>query len=92
MNQEKKKEMEEVINSIFTSSFSTLFEEYYKQLYLRGDEKEQEVYTADIMDFMNNHKTDYRQDIVMLSGILINIVKKGRKTIPELRLKDENKY
>jgi len=91
MNQEKKKEMEEVINSIFTSSFSTLFEEYYKQLYLSGDEKEQEVYTADIMDFMVQHKTDYRQDIVMLCGILTTIIRKGRKTIPELRLDNENK-
>jgi len=90
MNQEKMKEKEEVIDSIFTSSFSTLFEEYYKQLYLNGGEKEQEVYTCDIIDFMNTHKTNYKQDIVMLCGILINIIKKGRKTVPELRLKNED--
>ena len=91
MNQEKMKELEEVINSIFTPSFSTLFEKYYKQLYLSGGEKEQEVYTADIMDFMVQHKTDYRQDIIMLCGILTTIIRKGRKTIPELRLDNENK-
>jgi len=90
MNKEKIKEMEEVINSIFTPSFSALFEKYYSDLYQSGLEKDQDIYTNDVIDFMNQHKTDYRQDIVMACAILTNIIKQGRKKVPELRFKDED--
>ena len=92
MNQEKLEEMEEVLNSIFTPSFSALVEKYYSQLYHGGFENDQDIYTQDIIDFMDNHKTDYRQDLIMLCGVLASIVKQARRKIPELRFKNENKY
>ena len=80
----KRENMVEVIDSIFTPSFAALIENYYKTLNDNNKSKEQVVYIGDIIDFMNQHKTDYRQDITMLCGILIKLVEKARKQAPEL--------
>lgn len=92
MNQKEIDEMEEVLKSIFTSPFSNLIEQYHGQIKLADKEKELLVYTGDIIDFMNQHKTDYRQDIAMLCGILAKLVNQAKKKAPELRFKDEDKY
>ena len=92
MNQKEIEEMEEVIKSIFTSPFSNLLEKYHNQIKTADKEKELLVYTGDIIDFMNQHKTDYKQDMAMLCGILVKLVNQAKKKVPELRFENEDKY
>jgi len=90
MNQENIIENTKIINSIFNPSFSNLVNKYYSEMYKEDEGTELDIYVQDILDVMNVHKTNYKQDIVMLSGILTLLVKNLRKKALELNFENES--
>jgi len=86
MNQEKRTESVKIIDFIFTPSFVKLIDKYYNEMYQEDEGTELDIYVQDILDIMDVHNTNYKQDIVMLSGILAILVKQFKNKVPELKL------